>query len=97
MEDNVFLLKRRNHVLKKHKVRRGCTVPSPLTWPSTKKFDGTEKSVTTSSVDDCSVLQETQFVGTHLHADTTQVSSVGVSFPLWEQPAIGQSFTSSRL
>ena len=29
-------------MLNKHKVRRGCTVPSPLTWLSTKKSDGTE-------------------------------------------------------
>ena len=66
-------------MLKKPKVRRGCTVPSPLNWPSTKKSDGTEKLTTTDSVDGCGVLPETQFVGTHLHAYNTLVLSVGGS------------------
>ena len=61
----------RNHVLKKLKVRRGCTVPSPLTWPSTKKSDSTEKLATIGSVDGCSVLPETR-----LCVDTTWVLSV---------------------
>ena len=29
-------------MLRKFMVRRGCTVPSPLTWPSTMKSDATE-------------------------------------------------------
>ena len=32
-------------------------------------------------MDDCCVLLETQFIGTCLHVDTTQVLSVGVSLP----------------
>ena len=66
-------------MLNKLKVRRGCTVPSSLTWPSAKKSDGTEKFATTGSVDGCSILMETQFVGTHLSMDTTQALSVGGS------------------
>ena len=84
-------------MLKKLKVRRGCTVPSQLTWPSTKKSDGTEKFVMIGSVDGCSVLSETQFVGTQLHVDTTWVLFAVVPFPLWELPARGQSLTSNRL
>ena len=45
---------------KKFKVRMGCTVPSPLTWPSTKKSDGTEELVMTGSVDGCSVPTKSQ-------------------------------------
>ena len=78
MNDNFLLSKRgRNHVLKKPKVRRGCTVSSSLTWPSTNKSDGIEKFATTGSVDGCSVLAETQFVWTRLRVDTTRVSFVG--------------------
>ena len=29
---------------------KGCTVPSPLTWPPTQKSDGTDEFVTTGSV-----------------------------------------------
>ena len=80
--DNVFFMKwGRTHVLKKFIVRRGCTVPSPLISPSTKKSDGTEKLSTTSLMDDCSVLPRTQFVGTRLCVDTTPVLSVGDSPP----------------
>ena len=68
---------------KKLKVRRGCTVPSPLTSPSTKKSDGTKDLAMTDSMDGCNVLPETQFVGTHLRVDTTQVLSVGGSLPPW--------------
>ena len=36
-----FLFSReRSHVMKKLKVRRGCTASRPLNWPSTKKSDG---------------------------------------------------------
>ena len=69
---------------KKFKVRRGCTVPRPLTWPTTKKSDGTKKFVITDSEDHCSVRPETQFVGTHMHVDTKQALSVWGYFPLWE-------------
>ena len=65
------------HMLEKFKVRRGSTVPSPLTWPSTEKSDGMEKFAMTGSLDGCSVLPETQFVGTCLRINTTQVFSVG--------------------
>ena len=80
--DDVFLFSRgRSHVLKKLKVRRGCTVPSPLTWPSTKKLDSTEDFAMTGSVDGCGVLPETQFVGTRLRMDTTWVFYVGGFLP----------------
>ena len=60
MDYNVFLLSRgRNGVLKKFKARRGCTGPNPLTSPSTKKSDGTERLETTGSVDGNSVQPET--------------------------------------
>ena len=49
---------------KKLKLRKGATVPSLLTWPSTNKSDGTENIATTGSVDSCSILPETQFVRT---------------------------------
>ena len=38
--------------------------------------------VTTGSLDGCSVLSETQSVGTRLRVNTTQVSSVGVPPPM---------------
>ena len=81
---------------KKFKVRMGCTVPSPLTWPLTKKSDGTKEFAMTESMDGCNVLPETQFVGTRLRVDTTQVLSVGDSFPLGELPERGKSLTSNR-
>ena len=63
MDGSIFLLKRAiSHVLKKLKVRRGCTVPSPLSWPSTNKSDGTEQFTMTGLVDGCSIMLETQFV-----------------------------------
>ena len=70
-------------MLQKLKVRRGCTVASPLTWPSTKKSDGTKEFATTDSMDGCNVLPETQFVGTRLRVDTTPVFSVRGSLPPW--------------
>ena len=80
--DDVFLFSSgRNHLLRNLYVRRWCSVPSPLIWPSTKEFSGTEKFATTGSVDGCSVLPETQFVWNRLCIDTTWVKSVGVSFP----------------
>ena len=69
-------------MLKEPNVRRGCTVPSPLTWPFTKKSDGTRTFVSNGSVDGCSVLTETQFVGICLCVDTTQVLSVEASILL---------------
>ena len=48
-----------------------------LQWQS----DGTEEFATTGSVDGCSVLQETQFVGTHLRVDTTRVYMWGLLYP----------------
>ena len=71
----------RIHVLKKLKVRRGCTFPSPLTWPSTKKSDGTKDVAATDLMNGCNVLPETQFVGTRLRVDTTRDLSVGGSLP----------------
>ena len=98
MDDNTFILKRRrNHVLKIFKVRRGCIVPGPLTWLSTNKSDGVEKLVMTGSVDGCSVLSEIQFVGTCLRVDTTQVLFVGGSLSLCELPERGQSLTSTHI
>ena len=62
-------------------MRRGCKVTSPLTSPSTKKSDGTKKFTTTDSMDGCSILLETQLVGTRLRVDTTQVLSVEAFLP----------------
>ena len=62
---------------KKFKVRRGC----PLTWPSTKKSDGTKVFATTDSMDGCSVLPETQFVRTCMCMDATLVSYVRFPSP----------------
>ena len=86
----------RSHVLKKLRVRREYTVASSLSWPSTKKSDGTEVLATSGSVDGCSVLPKTMFVGIRLCVDTTQGLSVGGSFPLGELLDRGQSLTSSR-
>ena len=84
-------------MLKKPKVRKGCTVPNPLIWPSTKKSDDTEKFVTIGSVDGCSVLLETQFVRTNLCVYTKLVLSVGGSLPpLWELPERRHRLTSNR-
>ena len=66
-------------MLMKFKVGRGCTTPSLLTWSSTKKSDGKEELMMTGSMDDCSILLETQFVSTCLLIDTTQILSVGDS------------------
>ena len=51
-----------HHGLKKFTMRWGCTVPSPLTWPSTTKRDDTKTFVMTGSVDGCCV----QYFLTHL-------------------------------
>ena len=67
-------------MVKKFKVRRGCTAPILLTWPPAKKSDGTEELVTTGSVDGRSVLPETQFVGFRLRVDTTRALFAG-GFP----------------
>ena len=83
-------------MLRKLKVR-GCTVPRPLTWPSAKKYDGTEELAMTSSVDGCSVLLETKFAWSQLCMMTTQVLPVGSSLPLWELPERVLSLTSNRL
>ena len=83
-------------MLKELKVGRGQTVPSPLTCPSTKKSDGTEELVVTGSVDGCSFLPDTQFVGTPLRMGTTQILSVGGFLAPWELPERGQSSTSNR-
>ena len=45
----------RIHLQKKFKVRTGCTVPSPLTSPFTKKSDGTKEFATTDSMNGCNV------------------------------------------
>ena len=69
-------------MLKKYEVRRGCTVSRKQTWPYTKKSDGTEEFVMTDSMDGCSVLPESQFVGTRLRVNTTRDIYVGVLFLL---------------
>ena len=48
------------------------------------KSDGTIEFATTDAMDGCSVLPVTQFVGTRLRVDTTQILSVGAAFPLGE-------------
>ena len=68
-------------MLKKIKVRRGCTVPSQLNWPSIKNLDGTEELTGTGSADGCSVPLKKQLVGTRLSMDTKLVLSVGGSLP----------------
>ena len=73
----------------------GCTVPSPLTLPSTKPSDGTKDFATTDSMDGCSDQPETQFVDTRLRVNTTRVLYVRAPFPLGEQPERGQSLTSN--
>ena len=45
-------------MLKKLKVKRGCTVPRP----SIEKSNGSKKLATTGSVDGCNMLPQTQFV-----------------------------------
>ena len=70
-------------MLRMFKVRRGCTVPSPLTWPSNERSDGTKEFAMTDSMDGCNVLLEIQFVGTRLRVDTTWVLSMGGSLPPW--------------
>ena len=62
-------------MLMKSNVIRGCIALRPLTWPSTKKSDGTKKFAMTSSVDGCSILPEIQFVGTRQRVDTTRALS----------------------
>ena len=79
-------------MLRKPNVRRGCTDCNPITWPSTKKSEGSKKFATTGSVDCCSILQENQFVMIHLRVDITWVLSVAGSLPMR-----GQSLTSNRL
>ena len=64
-------------MLKKFRMRRVCTQPSPLTYPSNKKSDGTYKFATTGSVDGCSLGPETQFVGSGRLVDSTRVVLVG--------------------
>ena len=64
-------------MLVKVKVRRGCIVPSPLNFPSTRKSNGTEQIASTGSMVDCSVLLEIQLVGNHLRVDTTLILCVG--------------------
>ena len=64
-------------MLKKLKVRRGCTVSSPLTWPSNKESDSTKVFATSDSMDGSSVLPETKFVGTSMSVDTTRVLFMG--------------------
>ena len=59
-----------------------CTEPRTLIWPSITKSDGTDEFVMTGLVDGCSVLQETQFVGTCLFVDTTRDLYARSSFPL---------------
>ena len=64
---------------------------------STKNSDDIEEFATTESIDCCSVLPETLFVGNSLCVDTTRVLSVGIPFPHEEHPETGQSLASNRL
>ena len=81
-------------MLKTFKVRRGCTVPRPLTWPTTTKFDGTKGFAKTGFSD----LPKTQFVGTCLRVDTTWIFICGgIPLPLGELPERVQSLPSHRL
>ena len=82
-------------MLKKCRVRRGCTVPSPLTWPPLRN-PITQKLATTGSVDGCSVLPEAQFFGIRQRVDITWVLSVGGSLPRWNLLERGHSLTPNR-
>ena len=73
-------------------VKRMCPIPSPLTWQSTKKTNGSNEFATTDSMDGL----ETTFVGTRLRVDTTRVFYVGVPIPLGRLPERGQRTTSNR-
>ena len=81
MDDDILFKRGKNRGQKNSKVRRGCTVPSPISWPCTKKSHSKEKLATTGSVDGRRVLLETHFVWTHVYMDTAWVLSVGVTFP----------------
>ena len=66
----------------KFKVRREFTVPSPLTWPSIKKSDGTGEFEMTGSMDGCSILPETKFVSLAcLCMGTAWILSAGIPLP----------------
>ena len=70
-----------HHVLKVFKVRRDAQSPVHYLGLPTLKSNGTETLATAGTVDGCSVLPETQLVGTRLRVDTTRVLSVGGPFP----------------
>ena len=63
---------------------KGVHSPRPLTGPSSKKSDGTEKCVMTGSVDGCIILPVTSFVRSLLCVDATLILSVGEFLPLLE-------------
>ena len=86
----------RIHVLKMFIVRRWCTVPSPLTWPSTKKSDGSKEFATIDSMDGGNVLPETPFVGTRFAWTPHGLYLWRVPSPLGKLPVRGQSLTSNR-
>ena len=83
-------MKRTNPRAKEAESDKEWTVLSQLTWSSTKKPNGTKVLVTMDSMDGCSVLPETQFVGTHLRMDIALALSVGGSFPHSELLKRGQ-------
>ena len=64
---------------KKCKLKRGCTVPSFPSRPSTMKSNGTEELEAFDSVAGCGVLTKTLLVGTHLRVDATRFLSAGDS------------------
>ena len=81
----------------KVKVRRGCTVPRPLTWPSTKKSEGTEKIAMTAQWMVAESCLRPSLSGLACAWTPHGFYLQEVSFPLWELPERGQSLTSNRL
>ena len=95
MDDFVFLSKRGgNHVLKKFKVRRVCTVPSPVAWLLTEKSDGSEMFATTGSLDGSNILPVFWYLPAHGHH--TEFIYWGSLTPIVAAER-GQSLTSNNL
>ena len=69
-------------MLKKIKVKKGSTVPSPLFWSDTITTDGTKKFAMTGLVDDCGILPETKFWDPPAHGQHRGLTSREFPSPL---------------
>ena len=96
MGDNVFLFSRRNHVLRKFRVRKGYTVSSPLTWPSTEKSNGTDKFACPAQWMAAASCRRPISSGSACTWRRHRFYLSRVSNPLWELPERCQSLTSNR-